>query len=191
MHCECAIIIIIIIIIKPSTLNSQPSIHPLPSFWPQKKTPRSHAPSIAIAWVALVSQDSSVVDPDQRPLLSGKWVTKTSPGIINSLAQIITLPETNSSPLKIDSWKRRFLLETTIFKVRTISFQGCIILKDMKSRQSQRGKDHLPTIDCQIAVFSPTSISRKNSGGRFPFLFTTIWVFLVKGFLRILAKGGR
>ena len=26
-----------------------------------------------------------------------------------------TLPETNSSPLKIDHWKRRFLLETTIF----------------------------------------------------------------------------
>ena len=27
-----------------------------------------------------------------------------------------TLPETNISPLKIDPWKRRFILETTIFK---------------------------------------------------------------------------
>ena len=27
-----------------------------------------------------------------------------------------TLPETNSSPLKIHPWKRRFLLETTIFR---------------------------------------------------------------------------
>ena len=27
-----------------------------------------------------------------------------------------TLPETNSSPLKIDPWKRRFLLETIIFR---------------------------------------------------------------------------
>ena len=26
-----------------------------------------------------------------------------------------TLPETNSSPLKIDPWKRRFLLKTAIF----------------------------------------------------------------------------
>ena len=28
----------------------------------------------------------------------------------------VTLPETNSSPLKIDHWKRRFLLETIIFR---------------------------------------------------------------------------
>ena len=27
-----------------------------------------------------------------------------------------TLPETNSWPLKIDPWKRRFLLETTLFR---------------------------------------------------------------------------
>ena len=27
----------------------------------------------------------------------------------------VSLPETNSSPLKIDPWKRRFLLETSIF----------------------------------------------------------------------------
>ena len=29
---------------------------------------------------------------------------------------MFTPPETNSSPLKIDPWKRRFLLETTIFR---------------------------------------------------------------------------
>ncbi len=36
-----------------------------------------------------------------------------------------TLPETNSLPLKIDLWKRRFLLETTIFR-GYVSFRGCI-----------------------------------------------------------------
>ena len=33
----------------------------------------------------------------------------------------VTLPETNSSPLKIDPWKRRFLLETTIFMAMLVS----------------------------------------------------------------------
>ena len=36
----------------------------------------------------------------------------------------LTLPETNSSPLKIDPWKRRFLLETTIFR-SYVSFREC------------------------------------------------------------------
>ena len=35
-----------------------------------------------------------------------------------------TLPETNSLPLKIDHWKRRFLLETTIFR-GYVSFREC------------------------------------------------------------------
>ena len=35
----------------------------------------------------------------------------------------LTLPETNSLPLKIDPWKRRFLLETTIFR-GYVSFKG-------------------------------------------------------------------
>ena len=35
-----------------------------------------------------------------------------------------TLPETNSSPLKIDPWKRRFLLESTIFR-GYVSFREC------------------------------------------------------------------
>ena len=34
-----------------------------------------------------------------------------------------TLRETNSSPLKIDHWKRRFLLETTMFRGRAVSFR--------------------------------------------------------------------
>ena len=37
---------------------------------------------------------------------------------------ILTLPETNSSPLKIDPLKRRFLLEITILRCY-FSFQGC------------------------------------------------------------------
>ena len=36
----------------------------------------------------------------------------------------VTLPETNSSHLKIDPWKRRFLLETTIFR-GYVSFREC------------------------------------------------------------------
>ena len=31
-------------------------------------------------------------------------------------SHFFTLPEINSSPLRIDSWKKRFLLETTIFR---------------------------------------------------------------------------
>ena len=38
-----------------------------------------------------------------------------------------TLPETSSSPLKIDPWKRRFLLETTIFRAY-VSFRECIFI---------------------------------------------------------------
>ena len=34
----------------------------------------------------------------------------------NCRYQIDTLPEPNGSPLKIDPWKRMFLLETTIFR---------------------------------------------------------------------------
>ena len=40
------------------------------------------------------------------------------------LKWLYTLPETNSSPLKIDPWKRRFLLETTIFR-GYVSFREC------------------------------------------------------------------
>ena len=38
--------------------------------------------------------------------------------------EAMTLPETNSSPLKIDPWKRRFLLESTIFR-GYVSFREC------------------------------------------------------------------
>ena len=36
--------------------------------------------------------------------------------------------QTNSSPLKMDPWKRRFLLETTIFR-GYVSFRECIHLR--------------------------------------------------------------
>ena len=45
---------------------------------------------------------------------------------------IYTLPETNSSPLKIDPWKRRFLLETTIFR-GYVSFRECIVCGTLNS----------------------------------------------------------
>ena len=38
-----------------------------------------------------------------------------------------TLPETNSSPLKIDPWKRRFLLETTIFRGYVMLVSGRVL----------------------------------------------------------------
>ncbi len=58
------------------------------------------------------------------------WLPKAGPLILSlskmrnySVVQVIcsiypryTLPETNGSPLKIDSWKRSFLLETIIFR---------------------------------------------------------------------------
>ena len=37
-----------------------------------------------------------------------------------------TLPETNSSPLKIDPWKRRFLLETTLFRGKLLVSGGVV-----------------------------------------------------------------
>ena len=42
-----------------------------------------------------------------------------------------TLPETNISPLKIDPWKRRFLLETTIFRGYVSFRQGRIHPKSL------------------------------------------------------------
>ena len=39
-------------------------------------------------------------------------------------SQRVTFPETNSSPLKIDPWKRRFLLETIICR-GYVSFREC------------------------------------------------------------------
>ena len=41
---------------------------------------------------------------------------------------LTTLPETNSSPLYMDPWKRRFLLETTIFRGKLLVLRECIIL---------------------------------------------------------------
>ena len=49
-----------------------------------------------------------------------------------------TLPETNSSPLKIDPWKRRCLLETIIF--------GCYVsFREGISRIIQKGTRWAPT----------------------------------------------
>ena len=45
-------------------------------------------------------------NPSKMTGLLGRWVAERKD----------TLPETNSSSLKIDPWKRRFLLETTIFR---------------------------------------------------------------------------
>ena len=42
-------------------------------------------------------------------------------------------PETNSWPLKIDPWKRRFLLETTLLK----SFQGVFVFFGVKGLFSE------------------------------------------------------
>ncbi len=42
---------------------------------------------------------------------------------------VFTLPETNSSPLKIDPWKRRFLLETTIFRCYVSFREGKLLFR--------------------------------------------------------------
>ena len=55
-----------------------------------------------------------------------KGQASSSPGSRLSFAKglaIDTLPETNSSPLNIDPWKRTFLLETHHFLKRTVSFR--------------------------------------------------------------------
>ncbi len=41
-----------------------------------------------------------------------------------NIFKMATLPETNSLPLKIDLWKRKFLLETIIFS-SYVSFREC------------------------------------------------------------------
>ena len=46
---------------------------------------------------------------------SGNWLIQVDKTCHSELHLKSTLLETNSSPLKIDPWKRRFLLETTIF----------------------------------------------------------------------------
>ena len=50
----------------------------------------------------------------------------------------VSLPETNSSPLKIDPWKRRFLLETSIFGGQTVSFREGIPPKKTTGHFFQR-----------------------------------------------------
>ncbi len=47
-------------------------------------------------------------------------------GSLTAKLPLNTLPETNSSPLKIDPWKRRFLLETTIFRGELLVLGGVV-----------------------------------------------------------------
>ena len=134
MQCECAqsssffLIIIIIIIIKPSTLNHQ-STHFL-RFAPTKKKrpghmrPRSRSLGwpwfLRIRlWLIQIKGHSSAANGSQKNHRKN----------INSLAQIIALPETNSKAPEnrlLEVWG--FLLETTIFR-GYVSFQACIIFK--------------------------------------------------------------
>ena len=66
--------------------------------------------AITIAGLFCLGRSECVFHPAQNPSkvtgLLGRWVAEIKD----------TLPETNSSSLKIDPWKRRFLLETTIFR---------------------------------------------------------------------------
>ena len=56
-----------------------------------------------------------------------------------------TLHETNSSPLKIDPWKRRFLLETTIFRGElAVSFREETISMMHLQRKKDERKRHFP-----------------------------------------------
>ena len=71
----------------------------------------------------------------------GKIITRLAilnPTAPNNLPEKIlsgkrdSMPKTNSSPLKIDRWKRRFLLETTIFRGH-VSFRECSIQGSLTS----------------------------------------------------------
>ena len=47
---------------------------------------------------------------------TGASVAENYPDGAGKVGCVSTLPETNSLPLEIGPWKRRFLLETTIFR---------------------------------------------------------------------------
>ena len=49
--------------------------------------------------------------------------------LAEATSQDTTLPETNSSPLNIDPWKRRFLLETTILRGYVMLVLGSVTSK--------------------------------------------------------------
>ena len=63
----------------------------------------------------------------------------------------LALPETNSSPLKIDPWKRRFLLETTISRCY-VSFRECI--SSTKTKFFRNGDAWMRDIE-PLAAFVP------------------------------------
>ena len=58
---------------------------------------------LSIGWVTFTKNEGQIDLTDQ---MNANFFVASS----------FTLTETNSSPLKIDPWKRRFLLETTIFR---------------------------------------------------------------------------
>ena len=56
------------------------------------------------------------------------------PPTLKGIGKPSTLPETNSSHLKIDFWKRRYLLEIIIFQVQAVSFrEGILTLRYLVS----------------------------------------------------------
>ena len=62
-----------------------------------------------------------------------------------------TLPKTNSSHLKIDLWKRRFLLEITIFSGATLVSGRVIVLYDhSQTHRIHRTTVYLTTLSCLI-----------------------------------------
>ena len=52
-----------------------------------------------------------------------------------------TLPETNSSPLKMDGWKMTFLLGWPIFRGH-VSFRECKISKCQKRKKKQTNNNY-------------------------------------------------
>ena len=82
---------------------------------------------------------------------------------------ILTLPETNSSPLKIDPLKRRFLLEITILRCY-VSFQGCNWISESLQNNDELEK---PTFSPNHHVGYPRWIS---VCGRDPLIFATLQV---------------
>ena len=56
------------------------------------------------------------------------------------IAGLFTLPETNSSPMKIDGWEITFLLGWPIFR-GDVSFRECTYMKGGKWPHEQREMD--------------------------------------------------
>ncbi len=84
-----------------------------------------------------------------------------------------TLPETNSSHLKIDPWKRRFLLETTIFRGYLVG-----------------GMDNLPSklVDLRHGSYTIPSLQGLSAGAALIFTYFNQWFHVISWASKVLTN---